>query len=163
MADPSSTISQANSTFHELLDIMSQVRAGRTGHSEDLTEGEVGRSLGLLEGLLSVVLNQRQTIASLAGSVSDLKAQLSLLHTCLSYVPGEISLSSIFHEDYQALSRHLAWLAEILVLSCRILSFQAQHARVDVQELLDSIRSYGSRVKELRCKLDGLPILPHGL
>lgn len=163
IADPSSSISHANATFHELLDIMSQVRAGRTGHSDDLTEGEVGRSLGLLEGLLSVVLNQRQTIASLAGSVSDLKGQLSLLHNCLTYVPEEISQSSIFQEDYQALSRRLAWLAEILVLACQILNFQTQHAKIVVQELLNSVRSYSNRFKELRSKLDGLLILPHGL
>ena len=53
IADRSIFESVDDSGFHDLLDIMPQVRSARTEHSDDLTDGEVNRGVGLLEGLLS--------------------------------------------------------------------------------------------------------------
>ncbi|KIW15707.1 hypothetical protein PV08_05757 [Exophiala spinifera] len=164
LTDPKSNTYQANAAFHDLLDVMSQVRAGRTEHSEDLTEGEVGRSLGLLEGLLFVVLNQRQVVAVSGESSVNLESQLALLRSCLSHVPDQLSASSDSQgQGHASLGRHLAWLAEVLTLSCRILTFQAQHTSLGVDPLLDGLRDYINRVKDHQSKLEQLPGLPRGL
>ncbi|KAL6249838.1 AAA ATPase midasin [Rhinocladiella similis] len=155
-----STASQATAVFHDLLDVMSLVRASRTEHSEDLTEGEVGRSMGLLEGLLSVVLNQRQAIALSGESSVNLESRLALMHSCLSHAPNWPSISSGSQEGDPSLSRHLAWLAEVLTLTCSILTFQAQHAKLDVGQLLDGLRDYVDRVRDHKSRLEHLPDLP---
>ncbi|KAJ9639642.1 AAA ATPase midasin [Knufia peltigerae] len=155
--------SQATAVFHDLLDLMSQVRAGRTKHSEDLTEGEVGRSMGLLEGLLCVILNQRQAIASSGESSVNLETQLALSRSCLTQAPNQLSNSSGSQEGDPSLTRHLAWLAEVLTLSCRILTFQAQHAKIDLDQLLDCLRNYITRIRGHKSDLEQLPGLPLGL
>lgn len=155
----------ANNTFHELLDVMSQVRAGRKTHSDDLTEGEVGRSIGLLEGLLSVSLSQRRVAAAMAESLRDLNAHLTLLRSCLTVPPEELSISPIsdMRNDKQAFCRHLAWLVEVLMLATRTLRFQAQYADFDITNLLDPMTACSDNIRNLRSQFDGLPELPLGL
>jgi midasin len=157
------SLRHAGDSFHELLDAMLRVRAGRAEHSEDLTEGEVGRSIGLLEGLLSVTLDQRQSIVWSATELTSLQVYLSLLGSVLKYPTEELSLSSTPADDHQQTSRLLAWLAELLILASRVLKFQAQYAGFDVDELVDSMRSYSDKLKEVRTGLDELPALPSGL
>ncbi|KIX05872.1 uncharacterized protein Z518_03845 [Rhinocladiella mackenziei CBS 650.93] len=163
MNDSSPTLSCADESFHGVLDAMSQVRASRTDHSEDVTEGEVSRSVGLLEGLLFVTIGQRQEIASSAECLHDLKSQLSLLRSVNTYASNELLYSTGLEEFDPSSAEHLGWLAEILVLACHILNFQAQHAHLNVKGLVDSMRSYSSRLKEFRMTMENLPGLPSGL
>ncbi|EXJ95383.1 hypothetical protein A1O1_00504 [Capronia coronata CBS 617.96] len=152
----------ANSAFHDLLDTMSQVRAARVDHSDDLTEGEINRGAGLLEGLLFMATNQRRNIALTTEGLRDLHEQILLLrtfHTCSS----DMLSSSAGPAERQTLIKRLAWLLEVLKLADRILNFQAKHASLDITELVESIRSYSSRLKEMKTGLESIPPMPAGL
>ena len=49
----------AGLSFHKLLQIMPKVREQYHNHSEDLSHGEISRSSGYLESMLSMILKQR--------------------------------------------------------------------------------------------------------
>ena len=49
----------AGLSFHKLLQIMPRVREQYHDHSEDLSHGEISRSSGYLESMLSMILKQR--------------------------------------------------------------------------------------------------------
>lgn len=158
--DTSSPWSDANDNFHELLDVMAEVRAARRDRSDDLTEGEVSRSMGLLEGFVSVILTQRHSIASFSQTLNDLQAQVSLLRICSRYPLRKSVKSPCKEGDIRTLCRRMAWLSEILILCHRVISFQAKHAELDVQPLLDGMQSYSGQIRTLTSRLEHLPVLP---
>ncbi|EXJ89149.1 hypothetical protein A1O3_02213 [Capronia epimyces CBS 606.96] len=158
----SPVLSSANNAFHDLLDAMSQVRAARVEHSDDLTEGEINRSVGLLEGLLFLTLHQRQNIAVSTEELKELRDQMSLLRSFQTSSPNELCATETSGQS-KRLAQRLAWVSEILTLACRILRFQAQHANLDVKELTESMRSYGGQTQDLRTQLEEIPSMPLGL
>ncbi|OAP57631.1 hypothetical protein AYL99_08369 [Fonsecaea erecta] len=157
------TEAAANETFHQLLDVMPQVRAARIDHSDDLTEGEINRSVGLLEGLLFVTIRQRQVCPQHAFEMKGLGAQLSMLRSVAYSSSGQIMQSTLSAQGVDFVQERLAWLAEILNIGCRILKFQAQHGGFDVKECLDSLHSYANQITDLRHNILDLPDAPSGM
>ncbi|KIW72903.1 hypothetical protein PV04_01064 [Phialophora macrospora] len=155
--------SAADSTFHGLLDVMSQVRAARTEHSDDLTDGEVNRCVGLLEGLLSVTLGQRQAIPKQASDLATLRSQLALVQSVASSPSDELARSTTLNDNIKVVQERLAWLSEILAVSCRILKFQAEHAGLDLKDLVTTIQADMGQVESLRRALKDLPNAPPGM
>ncbi|OAL28055.1 hypothetical protein AYO22_03082 [Fonsecaea multimorphosa] len=155
--------SAANSVFHELLDVMPQVRAARSDHSDDLTEGEINRSVGLLEGLLFLTIRQRQASPQQAFDMKGLSSQLSVLRSVVSSSSGQIMQSTVAAHTIDVMQERLAWLAEILKIACRILKFQADHGGFDIKGCLDSLHSYARHITDLRLNLLDLPDAPLGM
>lgn len=158
-----SVVSAGDATFHELLDIMSQVRMARKEHSDDLTDGEVNRSVGLLEGLLSMTIRQRQVIPKQTCELGTFKSQLALLRSITSSLAGDFIVSTTFKKTTEIVQERLAWLAEILTIGCRILRFQAEHANLDIKDLIETMHAHASEVKALRTELHDQPEAPPGM
>ena len=155
--------SATDSTFHDLLDSMPQVRTARTEHSDDLADGEVNRSVGLLEGLLSVVIRQRQTIPKQAFDLKALDSWMAMLRRITSSYPHELVKFSAARKTVEGVYDRLAWLGEILTTSCRILRFQAEHGNLDINGLIDTMESRAVQVKALRRELHEQPDAPTGM
>jgi midasin len=155
--------SAADSTFHGLLDVMSQVRAARTEHSDDLTDGEVNRCVGLLEGLLSVILGQRQAIPKQASDLAALCSQLALVQSVAASPSDELARATTSNHNIQMVEERLAWLSGILAVGCRILKFQAVHAGLDLKDLIATLQTYMDQINDLRKALDDLPDAPPGM
>ncbi|ETI28556.1 hypothetical protein G647_01006 [Cladophialophora carrionii CBS 160.54] len=156
-------VAAADSTFHELLDVMSQVRAARKGHSDDLTDGEINRCVGLLEGLLSVTIGQRQANPQQAHDLDAIRLQLVLVQSVTASSPGELVCLTISNGTIQAVQEHLTWLTQVLAVGCRILKFQADHAGLDLKDLIATLQSYASQTEDLRRALSDLPDAPPGM
>ncbi|EXJ64606.1 hypothetical protein A1O7_00943 [Cladophialophora yegresii CBS 114405] len=159
----SPAVAAADSTFHELLDVMSQVRAARTEHSDDLTDGEVNRCVGLLEGLLSVAISQRQAIPQQAHDLGVIRSQLALVQSVAAASPDELVCSTTSNDNIQAVQERLAWLTEILAVGCRILIFQGEHASLDLRDLITTLQSYASQTEDLKRALGDVPDAPPGM
>lgn len=140
--------------FHELLDVMANARTARKDHSGDLTEGEIGRSLGLLEGLLSVTINQRQHLESVVKEWKDLWEASGKLRSLGDVSPDELLVSTNSSHDDSQLCQHLTWFSEILTFTSTILAFQAKHAKLQIDELVKAVKNHSSLFKELSSKLD---------
>ncbi|EXJ70340.1 uncharacterized protein A1O5_06408 [Cladophialophora psammophila CBS 110553] len=157
------TESAASAIFHQLLDVMPQVRTARTDHSDDLTEGEINRSVGLLEGLLFLTIRQEQANPQQAFDMKALSSQLSMLRSIVCSSPGAIVRSTLSTDSIGVAQERLAWLAEILNLACRILRFQAQHGGFDIIGCLDSLYSYAKQIADLKLSILDLPEAPAGM
>ncbi|KIW88587.1 uncharacterized protein Z519_10633 [Cladophialophora bantiana CBS 173.52] len=157
------TESAASAIFHQLLDIMPQVRAARTDHSDDLTEGEINRSVGLLEGLLFLTIRQEQANPQQAFDMKALSSQLSMLRSIVCSSSGAIVRSPLSANSIGVAQERLAWLAEILNLACRILRFQAEHGGFDINGCLDSLHSYAKQIADLKLSILDLPEAPSGM
>ncbi|OAG39541.1 hypothetical protein AYO21_06185 [Fonsecaea monophora] len=155
--------SDANASFHQLLDVMPEVRAARADHSDDLTEGEINRSVGLLEGLLSLTIRQRQVSPQQASDTEGLSSLLSMLRSVVSSSSGQILRSSASAHNIDFVLERLAWLAEILNIARHILTFQAEQGEFDIKGCLDLLSSYTTQIKDLRTGLLGLPAAPVGM
>lgn len=63
-----STVRAADYYFHKTLDLAPKARLATQEHSEDLTGAEVARSIGFVEGLIHLMLEQRKDLAATATS-----------------------------------------------------------------------------------------------
>ncbi|KEF59451.1 uncharacterized protein A1O9_04295 [Exophiala aquamarina CBS 119918] len=143
--------------FHELLDVMADARSARKEHSDDLTEGEISRGLGLLEGLLLVSINQRQHLGSAVKDWTNLQKASSKLRSLGFIAPDELLVSTNSSHSARRLTQHLTWFSEILTFTSTILAFQAKHANLQIDELITAMEGHSSLFRELRSKLPRLP------
>lgn len=153
----------ARENFHELLDVMATARSARKDHSDDLTEGEISRCLGLMEGLLSVSINQRQHLGSAVRDLEDLRADVFILHSFGDVPSDDLLLSTNFSHNDHGLRQHLAWFSEILALTSKVLKFQVKHAKLQIDGLVTAVNDKSALFKELRSELDYQVELPQGL
>lgn len=162
LACSASTISQKEE-FHELLDAMSTAREAQTGHSEDLTGGEIQRSMGLLEGLLFITLSQRNAIATANQNISDLSETAAQLRSIGDVPLNLVSCGKLSSYHHEVVGRHTAWLAECLTLSIQVLSFQARHSNIEITSLYHDLQKYSDAFHSFSKELNRLPDLPNGL
>ncbi|OQV03835.1 AAA domain-containing protein [Cladophialophora immunda] len=155
--------SAANGALHQLLDVMPEVRAARTDHSDDLTDGEINRCVGLLEGLLFLTIRQRQASPQQAFEIRGLGSQLSMLRSVVFSPSGQIMQSTVSSHSIDFAQERLAWLTGILNIAHRILKFQAEYGGFDIKGCLDSLRSYAKQITDLRLSVLDLPEAPLGL
>ena len=155
------TSSWANIAFHELLDSMPQARMALAEHSPDLTDGEVRRSVGLLEGLLSLSIRQRDFIARSINDFESLTTSVSSLRT-LASIGNQVSLRlkgpSAFVDGRQS-----AWLPAILDVAGQILRFQDKHSWLSLQSLIATLQRCSTEIRQEHEEMASLPRLPDGL
>ena len=65
-------LASADSYLHQVLRVMPELKERCRNHSEDLSHGEVARSMGYLESMVSVILEQRSVLASTFGDLQRL-------------------------------------------------------------------------------------------
>jgi midasin len=147
--------------FHDLLDAMPQVRQARTEHSDDLTDGEVNRSVGLLEGLLSTVVQQKAELSKQSPYLKSLERQLALFRS-ITTSTDSLLVSVIPQTQLSALQERIAWLVEIMVLGARVLQFQAEHATLDFSAELAMWSSYIDQARALQQEISNVPQVPSG-
>jgi len=144
----------ARMKFHELLDAMADARSARKDHSDDLTEGEISRSIGLLEGLLSLSIHQKKHLGSAVNDWVDLRDTSDKLRGLGKVSPDELLLSTNPGHNDSRLCQHLVWLSEILAFTDTILNFQAKHAKLQIDELVTAVKDYSKLFKELSEQLE---------
>lgn len=121
--------------FHKLLSLLTQAREKGHTHSEDLTHGEVSRSLGYLESVLSVILKQREVLATTVNGLCSFGDTIRTLKAL--YEPDCYTLQQ---QDYvkaisvSKISSSLKWLPSIL---------EAASVIVEKQNDLDGTRAKG--------------------
>ena len=162
--DLQSKLDSAEYYFHQTVDQMTRVRELAHQHSEELTSGEMGRSLGYLEGIISVILKQRTSLSlSLAGldemNVSFVEMQhvwtseTNLLHNLK--MQDELINKSIEHRA--------RWLPNLLSASCIIVRIHNDIGDADSSIVLDALRDWKDKFVALHNSLESLPTLPPGL
>jgi len=123
--------------FLRALELLPKIRRSAAGPTPDLTGPEVARSVGYIENMFSMVLEQRDVISS---SLRDFKSvqQVVEKYKTLSNLkmehPDLYGDSSIVPEEYVNIRRKLLWLPETLGLAVELLRIHADFSGIELED-----------------------------
>ena len=154
----------ANDLFHGFLDSMPEIRATLQEHSDELTASEVTRCVGLAEGLLLVLRNQRASLSPVLASLNRLKTVVQIVAQLQRDESDAIvTAANLSSCDLRTLMQQLQWLPNVLDLGRKVLEIQAQHTKVDLSPIVDLMESQSNILRPLYLKLQEANKLPPGL
>ncbi|KAJ9193086.1 hypothetical protein DTO164E3_8051 [Paecilomyces variotii] len=157
-------VTNAISYFHRFLDVVPRVRQAAHQYSEELSNVEVSRSVGSIEGLLLLLRKQRDVLSpalSQLGSLESILAKMDNVWTC-----GSESLSAIqpaVVEEKGSATRTVGWLGPMLGLASVVVEIHSKFSGCTSSKILDGLRAWRDDVDRLRKLLEQLPELPAGL
>lgn len=146
--------------LHKVLDLAPKVRAAARDHSEDLTSAEVARSIGFVEGMLKLLLDQRSAIWSTEMSLAALQEA-----TTRFWSVGQLSTegSLVRTEKDSDWTRLLPWLIQIIQLAIQLVEVHGKLGDIKHDVVLDQLQLWSSRFGALLNRYHGLSQLPEGL
>ncbi|KAI9048875.1 hypothetical protein LZ554_006731 [Drepanopeziza brunnea f. sp. 'monogermtubi'] len=145
--------------FHKAVEMAPRVRAAVRQHSEDLSSAEVARSTGFLEGLLHVILAQRNELAAALKGMSSVEAKITMVKGL--WAPGSYTVKAS-----QSSSNHkklLRWLPNILVVAAELATVHAKLGKIDSKDVLGMLASWNDRFVLYARQWDELATLPSGI
>ena len=155
---------KVDNSFHQLLDYIPKARLAPNKHSGDLTSAEVTRSVGYLEGILLVILQQREILAraiSQEQSLRDVSETTGSLWNAKTLLVQPASAEP--QTEHGGLKRCLLWLPVVLEVASRILQCHTQMAEIEVSGVEEGLRSWKASLVELLSRWKTLPRLPSGI
>ena len=155
--------STAEYYFHKILKIIPQAKELFRNHSDDLSPGEVARSIGYLESILSIILKQRATSISCFQDLKDLVKAAQKMRNL--WAPDLYRLachhaSQEVYVDNSNVKRAVQWLPSILEAGCVIIEKHIKLGGSDSSWILKGLRSWTTKIKNMTEKYKTLPDLP---
>jgi midasin len=142
--------------FQKSIDLASKTREAVRHHSEDLSSAEISRSVGFLEGLLQILLQQRNVLASYTDCVANLEQNIKVAE-------GLWAPNSYLIRVKRSLSNHtklLQWLPNILAVGLDLIKAHSKLGKVDTQTVQDDLSASISISEDLSRQWDALTELP---
>lgn len=120
-----SSISE-NYHFLRVVEILPKIRKAVVEHSPDLTGAEVARSVGFLEHLLSMALDQRSSISTTLKDLEHAHASIARYNIVSNMDLENIALYGKNElQDYADLERRFQWLPKVLDLAVELLKIHS--------------------------------------
>ena len=155
--------------FHKVLDLMPRVREASRKHSEELTSAEVARSVGYLEGVLSLAVRQR---SDLSLAQEDLRS-LSLTTTEMQNLwrPDRYSLQESHGSTqmtYEELESTIRWLMCMVDVGSTIIRThnklgKTDFGKTDSSAVVDGLTLWKAELTIEVEAFSALPRLPLGI
>ncbi|RYP78469.1 hypothetical protein DL770_006888 [Monosporascus sp. CRB-9-2] len=146
--------------FHKILDLAPRVRSAAQGHSDDLTSAEVDRSIGLIEGILHVVLDQRHELHRLSKSDEILAKRVESLHA----VAQSRGRGGVRIQEHAGNHRRAAiWLSRILEVGIQLIELHTKFGSADNDDMVSLLHACLDQLRHLSSEWDSLLPLPDGL
>lgn len=157
-------VERVDTSFLQVLNMMELVRQSARESSGDLSRAEITRSKGYLEGILHVLLKQRQILAMALQEMSSLGDSCETLRAL--WGSEKYTLTAVrpeFEERFAELTRCFAWLPYILEVALHILDTQCMLAeRGDPKTSID-LEGWRMTIANLASEMRSLPVLPEGI
>lgn len=158
---PVAICSTSQDLFSRILDVLPKVRSSHTEHNEDLTQGDVTRSIGYLESLVQIVLKQRSGIAQAFISHKNLETQIAKISNIWSLDGCSTMLVNDAEKLHLSRARtYLPWLPMIIRGGIAILDAQAALGTLDFSGLIATLQAWASRFEDLFVAFTALPSVP---
>ena len=149
--------------FHELLDLMPKVRAAPREHHDDLSNADIAKSTGSIEGFLSTILKQRKYLGSVHIQLTDFNATLKIVSSIAQSGCNDIKHRNTYATNkIPALKYRLKWLMQMIICSIEVLGIQHEFAGSDLEilDVVSVLRQAEHDFAELMRASDGIPVLP---
>jgi len=145
--------------YHKAIDVIPRARAAARQHSQDLSSAEIARSTGLLEGLLQVLLNQRNKLSVTVADCDKLEQKIDMVRALWAPDKYDITRSAISSNQ----SPSIKWLPSILRVGSELVAIHGQLGKIDNTQVLKSLSSHIKTFDDLDHKWASLPTLPLGV
>lgn len=146
--------------FHKMLDHTPRVRRAYNEHSDDLTIAEVDRSIGFLEGILHVALNQRRGLAKALKHHGALTSSSKYISSVSTLRGGNKIKAGSLSANYD---RVCSWLVQIIKVGRHLIELHAKFGNLDHKELLRQLDGRLAEFTNWSSEWKSLPILPNNL
>lgn len=157
---PDKSVDNIEYYFHKTLDLAPKVRLASREHSEDLTSAEVARGVGHVEGFISLLVNQRQTISSVAKSLASLKKSAS---TFRGLGQSDANGPLVRKEQVSNWTRVLPWLLQVLKFADQLIHVHAKLGDDKHDTLTEQFKLWLGRFESIESISVSLSTLPDGV
>ncbi|CAK7567033.1 MAG: AAA ATPase midasin [Sporothrix epigloea] len=154
--------------LHKFMNLAPQVRSALHDHNSDLQHTVARRSVGYLEGILYVAMQQHELLAKSTQSLVTLDEQITFIRG-LSSGPDAIADGNCENGDAVRLDdsaandiRALRWLVEILRVAIRLVNIHTRLASADLKSVQTNLEMWTAKFSKQLSALDAAPILPTG-
>lgn len=158
-------INKAEYYLHRSLENMVTIRALAKEHSEDLSNSERARSIGLLESMLNVALKQRATLAPAMDQFETFHASTAKVQNL--WAPKKYSLqregSAKHLLPVTLLERCIRWLPTIIKVGITIVQRHAALGGFDSAVVIGALGRWRQIIEEIIKDISELPVLPTGI
>lgn len=142
--------------YQKSIDVAPRARDATRHHSEDLSSAEIVRSSGFLEGLLQIVLAQRNTLATAS-------AHLTILQQAAKF-SGALWAPEVYSiKNSKSVSNHrslLRWMPNILSVGTELVKIHSKLGHIDNKSVEESMWNWVNTFREFSAEWDALPELP---
>ena len=150
--------------FHKLLHLMPIIKERSRDPSKDLSHGEVARSMGYLESMVSVILKQRNVLANTFTDLEDLNKTTDLIRNL--WAPDLYALKKPkFGPKIVAKEapHSLRWLPTIIQVGSTIIEKHSKMGKIERSTILTDLKTWNSKMASANNAFDQLPALPLNL
>jgi len=161
----SASIGVAEHYFHKSLENIAVIRELARQHSDDLSSGEVARSVGYLESIVSASLKQRDVLAKSLAEAETFEALSDKLQS--TWAPNQYILHLQRKEhrlsSIDSVKRCIKWLPTLIEVGITIIKQHNNMGSMDSSMVIGGLLEWKSSLAGLSSQFDKLPKLPPGL
>ncbi|KAL1301472.1 hypothetical protein AAFC00_005720 [Neodothiora populina] len=152
---------EAEKHLYRLLHLMPKVRESSWEHSDDLTGAEVARSVALLESMLLVAIQQRNTLSSVSHDREILDNLIE--QTVNLWSENAIEATTNTPAVNYTLVDAIMCLPSVIVAAAKIIKMHEQLSGIDCTDILFGFGRFESFWQTQKDKWISLPELPDGV
>ena len=157
-------VTQAEHYLHCILSIMPRIRESVLQHSDDLTNGEVTKSIGYFESILCTIVRQRTLLARTADEMAAFRATCAQMTNL--WAPDKYDIerkSTVARMGERSVRNQVQWLSSIVETAIVVLSTHQKLSESDQDEALALLTNWKKDLSELEKEFASVPLLPHGM
>ena len=159
-----SQIASAEYHFHQLLRLIPPIKERSRSHSGDLHHSEVARSVGYLDSVLFVVLEQRKLLAKTLIDLQELHKTTDMVSNLWSPDSYTLKKSEIGLQNASTeVQKVLRWLPGIIESGSIIIEKHGNMSKIDHSNMLADLRNWKDKMTGENASFDQLPQLPPNL
>lgn len=153
------SLAESEYCFHKVLDLAPQVRATLQDHHGDLTNEVVRRSAGYMEGIIYVLIQQRQSLAENSRVLDSLDSAINNVQVLASS-----GLSDTLTVKRQAVNHEQAlhWMIPVMEFGLHLLDVHARLGKLDNNGIRSALEAWLTKFTRLQSSFESCQKLPDG-
>lgn len=155
-----SSLAETEYYFHKVLDLAPQVRNSSHDHNGDLTNETVRRSIGYMEGIVHVLIQQRRCLAENANTLTSLDASIANVQ---SIVLSNRSENLVTKRGTSNHTQLLRWLIPVVDLGVHLIEVHGTLGKVANDPIQSALQDWLARFTKLQSRFDACQKLSDGL
>ena len=161
----SDRIEVAECYFHKSLENIAVIRESARQHSDDLSSGEVARSVGYLESIISASLRQREVLAKSLAELETFEALSNKLQSIWAPTQYTVYLQATEPQrpSSDSVKRCVKWLPTVIDVGITIIKQHNSMGNMDSRLVINGLLQWKGSFADLSIQFDKLPHLPPGL